>query len=137
MVCILPTIALLLSGLITFINTGLEGDFALRWLKGFITTIPVMFVALGILGLLDKLIIKLMPAMRLLPRQLLTAVIAACIMESIVSAAVTMSTHGAGAGFAAIWAQAVVKSLPAGLVVSLLMGLVIKPRFLTPTPASI
>jgi hypothetical protein len=135
MICILPTIAVFLSGVITVINTGVSGNFGHRWLRAFFSAIPVMVVALGIIGLLEKTLATRFPRMAYRPRQLVTALITACIMESVVSAAVTLSTNGAGPGFTGIWAQAFIKSLPAGLVVSLIMGLVIKPKFLTPPPS--
>ncbi len=125
---ILPTIGLALSGLMTWINVGFGPGFGWMWLKAFAFALPVLPIGLLIMALMQRLAT---PMARLIPDWVFKCVLAlgtAIVMETLVSSAVTYSTHGLGTGFGAQWAEAFVRSLPAGLLIGLTMSFVIRPR---------
>jgi hypothetical protein len=125
---ILPTIGLLLSGVITWINIGFAADFQARWMHGFLSALPVMVVAFAFMAVLDRAVQRIFARQGVVARKLILAASTACMMECLLATAVTLSNRGMAPGFAAAWASAVLKSLPVGLCVSLLMGFVIKPH---------
>ncbi|MEX1167459.1 MAG: DUF2798 domain-containing protein [Hydrogenophaga sp.] len=125
---LLPTISLILSGVITWINLGWVDGFVTRWLLAFLTALPVLPV--GLIGMLalDR---ALRPRMLFLPHvgaSLILALLNALIMGTLMASAVTFSNHGLGHNFASQWATAFQRSFPVSLVISLLMSFVIKPR---------
>ena len=125
---VMPFIALILSGVITWINLGWVDGFVARWLLAFLTALPVLPLGLITLMTLERV---LRPRLRFLPNVMAGVVLALCtatIMETLMASAVTLSNHGLGPDFAAQWATAFWRSLPVGVVIGLLMTFVIKPR---------
>lgn len=125
---ILPTIGLLLSGVITWINVGFGADFTAQWMRGFVSALPVMLVAFAFMAVLDRKVQQVFAGQSALARKLILAGCTACMMELLLASAVTLSNRGLAAGFVSAWGAAFLKSLPVGLCVSLFMGFVIKPR---------
>ncbi|MGS5085434.1 DUF2798 domain-containing protein [Hydrogenophaga sp. A37] len=128
LVTVMPAIALILSGVITWINLGGVDDFFSRWMLAFATALPVMPLGLLTLVVLDRV---LGPRLSAWPRVLATVVLALCtalLMELLMATAVTLSNQGLSAAFPAQWATAYWRSLPAGVVIGLVMGFLIKPR---------
>lgn len=125
---ILPTIGLLLSGVITWINIGFAADFQTRWMHGFLSALPAMVVAFAFMAVLDRAVQRAFARQSAVVRKLLLAACTALMMECLLATAVTLSNRGMAPGFAAAWISALLKSLPVGLCVSLLMGFVIKPH---------
>lgn len=125
---ILPTIGLLLSGVITWINIGFADDFTVRWMRGFLSALPVMLVAFAFMAVLDRKVQRVFSGQSALVRKLILAACTACVMELLLASAVTLSNRGLAAGFFSAWGAAFLKSLPVGLCISLFMGFVIKPR---------
>lgn len=125
---ILPTIGLLLSGVITWINIGFADDFMVRWMRGFLSALPVMLVAFAFMAVLDRKVQQVFANQNAVVRKLILAACTACMMELLLASAVTLSNRGLAPGFASAWGAAFLKSLPVGLCVSLFMGFVIKPR---------
>lgn len=125
---LVPVIGLILSGVITWLNIGWTDDFATRWMRAFFTALPVMPLGMATMLALDRV---LKPRLAAWPRVGVKVVLALCtavVMELLITSAVNFSNHGLGAGFAAQWAMAFVKSLPVGLLISLGMAFLIKPR---------
>jgi FtsH-binding integral membrane protein len=125
---ILPTIGLLLSGVITWINVGFDANFTAQWMRGFVSALPVMLVAFAFMAVLDRKVQQVFAGQSALARKLILAGCTACMMELLLASAVTLSNRGLAAGFVSAWGAAFLKSLPVGLCVSLFMGFVIKPR---------
>ena len=125
---ILPSIGLLLSGVITWINIGFADDFTAQWMRGFLSALPVMLVAFAFMAALDRKVQQVFAKQNAVVRKLILAACTACMMELLLASAVTLSNRGLAAGFVSAWAAAFLKSLPVGLGVSLFMGFVIKPR---------
>lgn len=128
LVTVMPAIALVLSGLITWLNLGGGAGFFPRWMQAFATALPVM--PLGMLTLLglDRWLGPRLATWPRVPATVLLAVCTAVVMELLLSCVVTLSNHGLGGAFFTQWATAFVRSLPAGFAIGLLMGFVIKPR---------
>ena len=125
---IMPTIALVLSGIITWINMGLGADFITRWMRGFLSALPVMFIAFGFMAVLERAVQRVFSSLHWIARKTILAFCTACMMEFLLSAAVTLSNRGLAEGFLGAWSAAFIKSLPIGLCISLFMGFVVKPR---------
>jgi hypothetical protein len=125
---IMPTICLILSGVITWLNLGWVDGFVGRWMRAFATALPVMPLGLLTLVVLERV---LGPRLSVWPRvavQVVLALCAAVVMELLMASAVTLSNQGLSAAFASQWATAFLRSLPAGVVISLVMAFLIKPR---------
>ena len=125
---IMPSIALVLSGIITWINMGLSADFMTRWMRGFLSALPVMFIAFGFMAVLERAVQRMFGNLHWIARKTILAFCTACMMEFLLSAAVTLSNRGLAEGFLGAWSAAFIKSLPIGLCISLIMGFVVKPR---------
>lgn len=125
---IMPSIGLLLSGLITWLNVGFTDDFTTRWMRGFLSALPVMVLALTFMAVLDRWVQRAFAHHGLVMRKIILALMTACMMELLMASAVTLSNRGLAAGFVAAWVAAFAKSLPLGVCISLVMGFVIKPR---------
>lgn len=125
---IMPTIALVLSGLITWINTGLGPGFMLMWLKAFAHALPVLPIGLLIMEGMQRLVAPLSGKTADWILKCVLGLGTAVIMETLLSSAVTYSIHGLSTGFTAHWMQAFLGSLPLGLLIGLTMAFVIRPR---------
>ncbi len=128
LVTVMPAIALVLSGLITWLNLGGGAGFFARWMQAFVTALPVMPLGMLTLMGLDRVLGPRLATWPRVPATVLLAVCTAVVMELLLSCVVTLSNHGLGAAFPGQWATAFVRSLPAGFAIGLLMGFVIKPR---------
>lgn len=125
---VMPVIAFILSGVITWINLGWVDGFFSRWLLAFLSALPVLPLGLITLMTLERV---LRPRLLSLPNVLAGVVLALCtatFMEALMASAVTLSNHGLGPDFASQWTAAFWRSLPVGLGIGLLMTFVIKPR---------
>lgn len=128
LVTVMPAIALVLSGLITWLNLGGDAGFYARWMQAFATALPVMPLGMLTLMGLDRWLGPRLATWPRVPATVLLAVCTAVVMELLLSCVVTLSNHGLGGAFFTQWATAFVRSLPAGFAIGLLMGFVIKPR---------
>jgi len=125
---IMPTIGLVLSGLMTWINVGFGPGFGWMWLKAFAFALPVLPIGLLVMTLMQRLAAPLTGPKPGWAFKCVLALGTAIVMETLVSSAVTYSTHGLGAGFGYQWAEAFVRSLPVGVLIGLTMSFVIRPR---------
>ncbi len=125
---IMPTIGLLLSGFITWTNVGFSPDFLHRWMRGFLSALPVMVLSFVLIGALDRVVQRIFAGLPQVLRKTILAFVTACMMEFLLASAVTFSNVGWSSSFPAAWLAAFLKSLPLGLCIGLLMGFVVKPR---------
>jgi hypothetical protein len=128
LVTILPTIGLILSGLITWINVGPVDDFGARWMRAFFTALPVMPLGLLVMLAVSRLIGARLAAWHQIAGKVVLALCTACVMELLMASVVTLSNHGLTSAFGTQWVAAFVKSLPVGVLIGLLMAFLIKPR---------
>lgn len=125
---VMPAIALLLSGVITWINLGAVDGFVGHWLRAFAMALPVLPLGLLTMVLIDRV---LAPRLRDVPWLLAGVLLALCtasVMETLMATVVTLSNHGLTPGFGSRWATAFLHSLPVGLCIGMLMSFVVKPR---------
>ena len=125
---LLPSIALVLSFIMTWATLGFAPEFLARWGRSFLTTLVVLPFVLVCLGVLEKQVDKVIGGMNWVARKLIVSAIAACVIETIIAFAVTAVGHPFDASFAGNWWLAFSRSLPAGLVIGLFMCFYMKPR---------
>lgn len=125
---LLPSIALLLSGIMTWANLAPGEPLLPRWGRGFLTCMVLLPFVLVSLGVLEKAVQRLAGGAHWAARKLAVALLAACLIESVLALAVTAINHGTGAGYGAAWWMAFSRSLPAGVAIGLLMCFYMKPK---------
>lgn len=125
---LLPSVALLLSFIMTWATVGFTPEFSARWGRSFLTTLVVLPFVLVCLGALEKQLDKLIGGMSWMARKLAVSVITAVVIETIIAFAVTAVGHPVDASFAGNWWLAFSRSLPAGLLIGLFMCCYMKPR---------
>ncbi|OOV85989.1 DUF2798 domain-containing protein [Oceanospirillum linum] len=120
-----------LTGIMTYMNTGLSENFIQYWLSSFAITvlfvIPASFV---LISLISKWVESLLPHHKTHHRQLVTGVAMALVMESIMAVSTTANIVGFSDSdaFAAAWLQSFAAALPFGLCMALIMSLYLKPK---------
>jgi hypothetical protein len=124
---VLPTIALVLSALMSWAHVGFGDAFLGRWGRGFVTSLIVLPVILASLGVLEAAVTKVTGALPRLLRKVLVALVAACVIECVLALVVTL-VNVPMADFGASWWLAFTRSLPAGIVIGLFMTFYMKPK---------
>lgn len=127
-VFVMPTVAVILSFVMTWATLGFGPEFLARWLRGFSTTILVLPFAFASLGHLDRLVNKAIGRVHWTARKVAVAAIAACVVESVTSFALTAMGHGFDASFKDLWWLAFSRALPVGLTIGLFMAFYMKPK---------
>jgi len=125
---LLPSIALILSCIMTWATIGFTPEFLARWGRGFITTLVVLPFVLVCVGALDKQAEKSMGGWHWILRKLVVAAITAVIIETVIALAITAVGHPLDASFAGSWWLAFSRSLPVGMLIGLFMSFYMKPR---------
>jgi hypothetical protein len=125
---LLPSVALVLSFIMTWAQVGFVPEFLARWGRGFLTTLVVLPFVLVCVAALEKQVGKVIGGMHWVARRLVVSAITACVIETIIAFAVTAIGHPFDASFAGNWWLAFSRSLPAGLVIGLFMCFYMKPR---------
>jgi hypothetical protein len=125
---LLPSIALVLSAIMTWANVGFGDEFLGRWMRGFITSLVVLPMILACLGVLEKFVDSVMGPAHWVARKLVVALLTACLIESVLAVAVTLINPSAGITFAQSWWLAFSRSLPMGVLIGVFMCFYMKPR---------
>lgn len=125
---ILPTVALILSGIMTWANVGFGDAFLPRWGKSFVTSLLVLPMILMCLGALERLVNRLFGNMHWIGRKLMVAMLTACAIETVLALATTMLNNPWDHSFSGVWWMAFSRSLPAGVVIGLFMTFYMKPK---------
>lgn len=125
---LLPSVALLLSFVMTWANTGFSEPFLASWGRNFLTSLVVLPLVLVCLGAIDKLVDKVLASAHWVTRKLVVAAITACVIETVISLAVTAASNPWDASFGPYWWLAFSRALPVGLLLSLFMCFYMKPR---------
>lgn len=125
---LLPTVALLLSAVMTWANVGFGDLFLARWARGFVISLIVLPVVLIFLGILEKRVDILFASLHKFGRTLLVSLLAAVMIESALALAVTLISNAGTPEFARHWWMAFSRSLPVGVMIGLFMGFYMKPR---------
>lgn len=125
---LMPTVALLLSAVMTWANLPLGEAFLPRWGRSFVACLIVLPLVLVFLAVVEKPVEAAFSSMSKFGRTLLVSLLTACVIEAVLALALTLLGSGAGAGFAQHWWMAFSRSLPVGVVIGLFMGFYMKPR---------
>lgn len=124
---VLCSICLVVSGLITWLNVGWTDDFATRWMRGVAFALPVVPLGLAIAMGLGRVLGARLTWLPSVMTKMILALLTGCVMELLIAGVVTLSNHGATAGYGSAWWAAFSRSLPVGVVIGLAMAFVIKP----------
>ncbi|WP_163020499.1 DUF2798 domain-containing protein [Pseudomonas viridiflava] len=125
---LLPSIALLLSFVMTWATLGIGPDFMTRWGRSFLSTLIVLPFVLAFLGLLEKAVDKVVGDIGEIAKKLIASMVTACFIETIIACAVTAVSHPFDSAFAGNWWLVFSRSLPVGLLISLFMCFYMKPK---------
>lgn len=125
---ILPSIALLLSAVMTWANIGFGDAFLPRWGRSFITSLVVLPLILVCLGALDRLVDAVFASMHWVGRKLLVSLLTACAIESVLALAVTLINNPWDSTFGPACWIAFSRSMPVGVLIGLFMGFYMKPK---------
>lgn len=125
---IMPGIAAVLSGVITWINIGASPEFVWHWGRAFLMAMCVMPVGLYVMTLVRRRLAQPLAVWPPVLGKVLLGLMTACLMEFLISAVVTLGNQGLGAGWWQAWARAFVGSLPVGICIGMTMAFVVHPR---------
>lgn len=125
---LLPSVALILSGIMSWANVGFGEQFLHRWAVGFLTSLVVLPMILMCLDTLERLVDRVLGDSHWVARKLVVALLTSCLIESVLALAVTVINAPDDVTFAQSWWVAFSRSMPAGVVISLFMCFYMKPR---------
>lgn len=135
---VIASLVILFGGILTFAMTwksiGFSDGFLLSWLSSFLLCVLCIAPIGGLIAmLLTKTLNAAFPALGKLPMNLLFGLCMAIIMESVMSAVTTANLHGllGGQQFYALWLSTLLTALPIGIVFSVLISLILKPKIET------
>ena len=136
-ILIIASMITTLGGTLTFLMTwrsiGFSETFVTSWLSSFALSVLCIAPLGGIISYaLNRTINAVLPNFSSLQKNITFGFGMAFIMEAIMGAVTTMNLHGYESSvFASQWSAAFLAALPVGIVFSIVMSLVIKPRLET------
>lgn len=136
-ILIIASIITTLGGTLTFLMTwrsiGFSETFVTSWLSSFALSVLCIAPLGGVISYaLNRTINAVLPNFSSLQKNITFGFGMAFIMEAIMGAVTTMNLHGYESSvFASQWSAAFLAALPVGIVFSIVMSLVIKPRLET------
>jgi hypothetical protein len=125
---ILPTVALMLSAVMTWANVGFGELFFAKWVRSFITSLVVLPLILLSLGALDKWVDSVFTALHWIVRRLLVSLLTAFVIESVLAFAITAMNNPWDNTFPSFWWIAFSRSIPVGILIGVFMGFYMKPK---------
>lgn len=125
---LLPSVALILSAVMTWANVGFGDEFLGRWGRSFITSLVVLPLILASLGALEKLVDRSLASMHWVMRKIVLALLTALAIESVLALVVTLINSPWDSTFGLSWWVAFSRSLPAGVLIGLFMVFYMKPK---------
>lgn len=122
------TIALCITGLVTWLQTGTGGDFVQRWLKAAAMAVVVM-LPLGSLVMVQvgRIVSRWWGHHSELRQRIVFALLMGLSMEALATGMATGANLGLSVEALAQWAHAYVRALPLGLCIGLFMAFVVRP----------
>lgn len=125
---LLPSVALILSVVMTLSNVGFGDEFLGRWGRSFITSLVVLPLILASLGALEQIVDRALAPMHWITRKIVLALLTALAIECVLALVVTLINTLWGSTFGASWWLAFSRSLPAGMLIGLFMVFYMKPK---------
>ncbi len=126
-VCIVACISLF----ITYINQVPNQPFLMQWCKVFVFSLLIIMPIAGVLIMtLAKVVERTFPELNALYQKLLLCALIALSLESIMSLVSTLSMSPAHnlSQFVSFWWFTLLKALPLGYVIAMIMVFIIKPK---------
>ncbi|WP_249344514.1 DUF2798 domain-containing protein [Marinomonas sp. CT5] len=120
--------------LMTWNNIGFSAGFISAWISSFALCVLCIAPIGGVIAfLVNRLVDLILTNLSSLRKNVAFGVIMAVVMESIMAVVTTVNLHGfiQLSELVSFWLTTFVSALPAGLVISVLMSLVIKPKLAT------
>lgn len=119
-----------LTGVMTYMNVGVTESFMTDWLSSFLSAAVVMPFGFIFMGIITALIEKQMPNTSERRRNLITGVIMAVVMESIMAFATAFNNIGFAqpSEFFSGWLNGFMAALPLGLTLVITISMTIKPK---------
>ncbi len=127
-VLILPTVALILSAIMTWANVGFGDEFFSKWGRNFITSLVILPLVLLCIGAMERLVDRVLAVVHWMGRKLVVALLTACAIETVLALAVTLTSHPWDSALGSFWWTAFSRSLPAGMLIGLFMSFYMKPK---------
>lgn len=122
------TIALCITGLVTWLQTGVDGGFAQRWLKAAAMAVVVMLPLGGLIMVqVGRVVSRWWGHHSELRQRTLFALLMGMSMEALATGMATSANVGLSADALAQWGSAYVRALPLGLCIGLFMAFVVRP----------
>ncbi|SJL84543.1 DUF2798 domain-containing protein [Vibrio palustris] len=125
--CIVATI----SFFMTYLNHGMTQDFWMEWAKALCVSLCVILPIVGfMLQNIGQFVAKRFIGFSLLTQKLVQCLLIALSIESILSLIATITTAQSDSVFMflQIWLMTLLKALPLGYVIGMMMVFVVKPR---------
>ncbi|WP_100636889.1 DUF2798 domain-containing protein [Marinomonas sp. ef1] len=120
-----------LTLLMTWKNIGFTDGFMGAWLSSFALCVLCIAPIGGVISVVtNSLVNKVFYTLSMTQKNIVFGFVMAVIMESIMAIVTTINLHGFLVldKFIDLWGATFISALPAGLVISILMSLVIKPK---------
>ena len=120
----------LLTGVMTYMNVGYSNTFFHDWSRALLAAFAIMPIGFLLIGLITKTINQMLPNTQAYKRNLITGILMACIMESMLAFSTAAKTIGFAdqAVFLNGWLQGFLVALPVGLTLMVIMSMTIKPK---------
>ena len=120
----------LLTGVMTYMNVGYSDTFFHDWSRALLAAFAIMPIGFLLMGLITKTISQMLPNTQAYKRNLITGILMACIMESMLAFSTAAKTIGFAdqAAFLNGWLEGFLVALPVGLTLMVIMSMTIKPK---------
>lgn len=128
----LAPVAAILTGIMTWANTGFSDPFLNDWLVSFLKAIFVLMpFAMVMMAILGKVIESLLPNTSQLAINILLGLLMSVLMQGLMGVISVGTTFGfADNGFVGYWWNAFITAMPVGLPMAMVMTVVIRPRLM-------
>ncbi|WP_421849554.1 DUF2798 domain-containing protein [Marinomonas sp.] len=134
-IAVIASLVIVFGGFLTFLmtwkNIGFSDNFMLTWLTSFALCVLCIAPIGGVIAfLVHRFVNSVLHNLSPLKQNICFGLVMAVVMESIMAIVTTVNIHGFMVlkEFVDFWLVTFVSALPAGLVISVLMSLVIKPK---------
>lgn len=136
-IAIIASLVIVMGGSLTFLmtwrNLGFSDGFIGAWLSSFALCIVCIAPIGGIISfLVHRLVNAMWPNLSKLANSVVFGLIMATIMECIMAVVTTINLHGLLGlrELAQFWAATFAAALPAGIVFSVIISVIVKPRLM-------
>lgn len=134
-ICVISSIVIIIGGILTFIMTwnsiGFHESFLTSWISSFALCVAFIAPIGGIIAMLiHKVLAAILPNISKVKMNVVFGLCMAVTMESIMAVITTINTNSFSDWnhLTSVWASTLLAALPIGIVFSVIMSLIIKPK---------